>query len=272
MGSCQGSQVEISPANVRYIYAMFYKGNCLREKLGYFSPFDVAIHKAMVHRAARETRFIERLKLDLAELRQPLIDSLNGSLDETVPDFERQYTRDNALRERFICKKATMILAYLLREKGYDAARYQAEWLVDHRFSYHSRDHMVILVKVPGTGKRLLIDPSFYQFLKGNISCGSKESLKEDILMVRENELKDIAARFAAMTDQSLRPGWSASVWRQYYANIWDPAHYKPLMDIKNPELEYCIAVLKGYGNPRDFEVPPSTEQAINVLRQHGLA
>jgi CRISPR/Cas system Type II protein with McrA/HNH and RuvC-like nuclease domain len=264
------------PLPIDDIYGMISSNVCLapRGTSAGRNKFVSAALRLFSRTPSQETLFIKQLKTDIAKLRRPVIACANMIVDRLESMPARQYeNRNDILKERLICKIANLMLAYLLRRKGYDAKRYEAPWLISPKIIYDVSSHMITFVKIPSRRERIIVDPAYFQFIPNCIRITGAMDKHEDILVMKESDIKATVAAFAKLSHENRGiVEWGLNKWNYYYARIWDLSLYKPYYSNDMPELEYYVQGNDVQKDFRDAAMLPGKNQIISLLKKLQLA
>ena len=158
------------------------------------------------------------------------------------------------------CEHSCRALGYMLRKMGYDAQPYLSEQLsvaYGNLNTFFKMDHIILVVRVPGLKTRIIVDPTYFQFLSA-----AKNALREypqnEVLVMREDDVDATIRELLKFKDDGRTFNILA-----YFCDIWDMKRYTPLKPPKPtmPPLEEYEHRRAGSKNPEDL-------RAIEVVKR----
>jgi hypothetical protein len=189
-------------------------------------------------------RSVEKLDEDIQDLLPTLKTGLQILCQESYLLIDRP---ENILKAR-VCGRATKLLGFMLRQKGYQATRLDNMNLGSQ---YVSNDHAVLSVEdLERPDDNVVVDPTYYQYI--DIFYLLREQMPVDeVLIVRQSDVIQKAREFAFLKDLRLATHPDPSIFKKmpqfdlsheeltkYFAKIWDLKHYSRCLQ---PTLEEVI-------------------------------
>ncbi|MBI3541282.1 MAG: hypothetical protein HY073_04000 [Deltaproteobacteria bacterium] len=204
---------------------------------------------ARVRRDCKTTRNLLLRTVSMVCYRDRLFNTAGTCMDKRV------------LRTR-VCGTATTILGYLLRQADFPVEKFESD----------PANHAILILRSPVDGKRIIIDPTFRQFTPGS---EMKNYPLSDILVIHEDQLEQLFARFCELREWAIRSifpasmvGWTDTCPREelmnYFRRIWNlETYYKS----KTAPVEERIKVASkiAAGSPDD-PILPVWRDVIDML------
>ena len=193
----------------------------------------------MVEQAQYKEGFLCTLESDINSILKDLYKGIY-LLSETIQVFNYKDLEGVPVRlTRKHCDIATSILQFILEQKGYDTEALSKNFKADEIEEFGCPVHKILIVTNPDNSERIVVDPTYLQFL---MSLSAEEDFPEQkVLIVKEDNLKCEIEKLAKFYKAKIQKLYSIPLEEQketrveLIRNVFNLSEYLPVSKDKNP-------------------------------------